>query len=284
MKKTRWLTLWIGTFVIGFSSASGARQSEDESAVKTIRNIAYTDAEDADDRKHKLDLYLPKDKKRFPVLMFVHGGAWSTGDKMLYGPGGHTFAKEGVGFACISYRLAPGATHPDQVEDVARAFAWLHRNISEYGGDPKRLFVSGHSAGGHLVALLALNEKYLKAHKLSSKDIAGVLPISGVYRIRENASGAFGTELKGWKDASPLDHVREGTPPWLILYAEKDYPNMPGDARQLYKGLKAKLNDAELLEIPDKNHITIILGVAMPGDKTAAAMLTFIRNHSKPRQ
>lgn len=253
----------------------------DDPNVKVIRDIAYHDGKDADAKKHKLDLYLPKDKKNFPVLMFVHGGAWRTGDKALYGKLGNAFAKEGIGTACISYRLAPGVKHPAQIEDVARALAWLHENIAKHGGDPNRLFISGHSAGGHLVALLALNEKYLKAHNLSSKDLAGVVALSGVYLIRGNMFEAFGTEPDGWKDASPLDHVRAGTPPWLIIYAQRDYPTLPQGAKSLHQALKEQNDNAELLEIPDKTHITIISSIGSDDDKTTAAMLQFLRAHAK---
>ncbi|HKI31232.1 MAG TPA: alpha/beta hydrolase fold domain-containing protein, partial [Gemmataceae bacterium] len=151
--------------------------------VKEVKDIAYYEGDDADPKKHKLDLFLPKGQKDFPVLIFVHGGAWVFGDRKMYGSLGNTFAKNGIGTVVISYRLTPQVQHPGHIEDVARAFAWTHENIGKYGGKADQIFVSGQSAGGHLTALLATNETYLKAHKLSLKDIKGAIPISGVYTI-----------------------------------------------------------------------------------------------------
>src|SRR5262245_21259620 len=119
-------------------------------------------------------------------MMFVHGGAWRSGQKEMYAALGETFAKQGVGTAVINYRLSSsGGTvkHPDHVKDVARAFAWVKENAARYGGDPEKLYISGHSAGGHLVALLATDEQYLKAEKCSAKDVRGVMALSGVYTI-----------------------------------------------------------------------------------------------------
>src|SRR5438132_7046995 len=129
--------------------------------VEVVKDLAYDTSKDADSNKHKLDLYLPKGQKDFPVLFFIHGGAWTSGDRRLYGALGHTFAKNGIGTVIISYRLTPQVQHPGHIEDVARAFAWTHQNIAKHGGRADQIFVSGHSAGGHLAALLVTNEKYL---------------------------------------------------------------------------------------------------------------------------
>jgi acetyl esterase/lipase len=151
--------------------------------VEAVKDVAYYEGDGADPKKHKLDLFLPKGHKDFPVLFFVHGGGWVMGDRKMYGRVGEVFAKNGVGTAVISYRLTPQVQHPGHVEDVARAFAWTHKNIGKYGGRADQIFVTGQSAGGHLTALLATDETYLKAHKLSLKDIKGAMPISGVYTI-----------------------------------------------------------------------------------------------------
>src|SRR5437762_5133670 len=135
--------------------------------VQVVRNIAYHDAPDFDDVRHRLDLYLPKGQKNFPVLFMVHGGAWIHGDKNhlgMYNMLGRTFARHGIGMASPNYRLSPQVQHPEHVRDVARAFAWVHKNIAKHGGLPGEIFVAGHSAGGHLVALLSTDETYLKEH------------------------------------------------------------------------------------------------------------------------
>ena len=151
--------------------------------VEVRKDIVYTDGDPADAAKHKLDLYLPKDKKNFPILVFVHGGTWRTGDRVMYAPFGDRFAKLGLGVVIPSYRLMPKNQHPAQIEDVAAAFAWAYKNAAQYGGDPKRIFLIGHSAGGHLAALLALDQEYLKKYDIPQGSIQGVAAISGVYDV-----------------------------------------------------------------------------------------------------
>src|SRR5260370_28515359 len=100
--------------------------------VKAIKDVPYYDGPDADKVKHKLDLYIPKDKENFPVFFFVHGGAWVHGDKNflnLYSSLGSYFAKHGIGVVVTNYRLSPGVKHPEHIKDLARAFAWTYQNI-----------------------------------------------------------------------------------------------------------------------------------------------------------
>src|SRR5262249_46346472 len=151
-----------------------------------IRDLAYYDGPDADPYRHRLDLFLPKGRKGFPVVVLVHGGAWIVGDNRccgLYSSVGEFLASQGIGAVLPNYRLSPQVKHPEHIHDVARAFGWTRNHISEYGGCPDKLFLAGHSAGGHLVALLATDEKYLKAQGLRTADIKGVIAVSGVYRI-----------------------------------------------------------------------------------------------------
>src|SRR5262249_5248660 len=150
---------------------------------------SYYDGEDADKNKHKLDLYLPKGKKDFPIMFFVHGGAWVSGDRNyfgIYSSIGQAFARNGIGAVVISYRPSPKVQHPEHIKDVARAFAWTHKNIGKHGGNPDAILLCGHSAGGHLVALLATDEGYLRSEGLTLKAIKGAIPMSGVYLITDN--------------------------------------------------------------------------------------------------
>jgi acetyl esterase/lipase len=137
-----------------------------------------------------LDVLAPAGAKGAPVVLFVHGGSWERGDKNFRGYRGVGRFLAGHGFVTvlINYRLSPAVRHPEHVKDVARAFAWTRRHVAEYGGDPERIFLAGHSAGGHLVTLLAADESYLKSPELKltaadSAAIKGVLSLSGVYRI-----------------------------------------------------------------------------------------------------
>jgi acetyl esterase/lipase len=157
-------------------------------AVKQVWGIAYYHGPDADARRQRLDLYLPKGLVDYPVVVLVHGGGWVMGDKRscgLYAAVGRFLASQGIGAVLPNYRLSPQVKHPEHVRDVARAVAWTHAHIGEHGGRPDQLFLAGHSAGGHLVALLTTDKQYLQAEGLGTDIVKGVIGVSGIYRIPE---------------------------------------------------------------------------------------------------
>ncbi|HVS40336.1 MAG TPA: alpha/beta hydrolase [Gemmataceae bacterium] len=196
--------------LLAFSAAPAAA---DDIPLQQTLDIPYSD----DSPLQALDVFAPKNAANRPVVLFVHGGAWMIGDKDtlgLYRGVGLWFAKQGAVAVCINYRLAPAAKHPDQVKDVARAFAWTRAHVRDYGGDPDRIFLCGHSAGGHLVSLLATDEAYLKdpALKLTDADRAalkGVMSVSGIYCIptQEQFNAMLDGMVKGLiqiSDHSPI--------------------------------------------------------------------------------
>lgn len=244
--------------------------------VEIHRDITYTDGahvdNDADAAKHKLDLYLPKGKTNFPVMVFYHGGSWRSGDRSNYPALGVKFAEAGIGVVIPSYRLMPKAPHPAQIEDAAAAFAWVYKNIAAQGGDASRIYIVGHSAGGHLVALLALDTKYLKKFDISDSAIHGVAALSGVYDVSHvNGFGEKGVE------ASPMQYLRPKAPPFLITYCEWDYQSLPKQARDFDAALKTKFVPSKLVYVAGESHISEIVDVIKDGDVTAAALLDFIK-------
>jgi acetyl esterase/lipase len=292
MNRLRWLLV---ICLLGLAIGPSARADDKTSVppktvsgvpVEVIKDQPYRTGKDADPAKNKLDLYLPRGKKDFPVLFFVHGGAWKAGDKKLYGRLGQMFAGHGIGTVIISYRLSPGVQHPAHIQDVARAFAWTHENIQRYGGRPDQIFVSGHSAGGHLVALLATDESYLKAEKLSIADIKGVIPISGVYTIPPSPrlKDAFGTDPEACRNASPLSHVKGKEPPFLVIYADKDMAMLDKSAERMHAALQKAKDEASILQVKDRTHVSIIVRIANEDDPAAKAILDFIANHTPHKQ
>jgi acetyl esterase/lipase len=250
-------------------------------AVKAVKDVTYYEGAGQDPRKHKLDLFLPVGLDGFPVLLFVHGGAWLHGDKDFYGfysALGRALAARGVGVVVTNYRLSPGVKHPEHVKDVARAFAWTHRNIAKHGGRPDSIFVSGHSAGGHLVSLLATDERYLRAEGLTTRALRGVIAISGVYNIAPRfLPVVFGTGPEAGPNASPLRHARAGLPPFLVLWADRDMAlcgRAPSEA--FVKALRNKGNSVEAREVAENNHYSIIIS-ARPDGTAGRALLGFIR-------
>jgi len=271
--------LMVTPIVPAYSAAVQAQ----EQAVTVINDIAYYEGPDADAKKHKLDIYTPKGLKDFPVVFFIHGGSWTSGDRKMYGNMGQMFASQGIGAVVISYRLSPAVAHPGHIEDVAKAFAWTHANIAKYGGRADRIFVAGHSAGGHLTSLLAANPEYLKKHNLSSKNIRGIIPISGVYDI---PAGMFPKIFIGTqeeiKNASPLKNLTAGGPPALVMYADQDYAGLDTLAK-LYTAKLGELKVPSTLElIKSRTHITIISKMMMSATDPASKLaLDFIRQNAK---
>jgi len=255
---------WIFTnpIMVGPPSNIVLPAGQTPSGVEEHADISYTKGEPADAAKHMLDLYLPQGKTGFPVLMFVHGGSWRTGDRSLYRALGERFARAGIGVAIPSYRLMPQNPHPAQIEDVAAAFAWVYRNIAQYGGDTSRIYVSGHSAGAHLVALLALDEKYLEKLGLERKSIAGVIAMSGVYNV-DNLSTflAANGDQSDKHDASPMAHAHSGAPPFWITYCQWDYFGLPRQARDFTSTLKKNFVSAEVSYVPGESHISEIVSL-----------------------
>jgi acetyl esterase/lipase len=164
--------------------------SERRYDVVRVQDVLYYNGEDADATRHRLDLFLPRGVSNYPVVLLVHGGVWVVGNNRcsgLYTSVGEFLASQGVAAALPNYRLSPGVKHPEHVKDVARAFAWVHSHIGKFGGSPDKVFLAGHSAGGHLVALLASDERYLKDVGEQTADVKGVITFSGVCDIPERS-------------------------------------------------------------------------------------------------
>jgi len=253
-----------------FSAPWRARQTAASQAA-VYQNIVYLDAPDADPKLNALDIYVPAGATNAPVLIFVHGGAWTLGDKSGVGSKPEAFNAAGYVFVSVNYRLAPEVQHPVYVQDVAAAIAWVYHHIASYGGDPERIFLLGHSAGAQLVALVATDETRLQVYGLDLGVIKGVVPLDGAgydipNRIHSSGSGiveeayqeAFGTDPAVWMDASPVYHVAAGKniPPFLLIYAgERE------DAVIQAETLAAALENAgvsvELFHAADKTHATV---------------------------
>ncbi len=245
-----------------------------QDSVRESKNLAYIEDEE---KKHKLNLFMPPGDKPAPVIVFIHGGAWKGGDRSTYAGLGHRFAERGIGFAAISYRLSPAVKHPEHVKDCARAFAWVASNIEKHGGDPRRLFVMGHSAGGHLAALLALDPKYLAEVKIEPSTIKGVIPMSGPYVIPplpEDAPGilrifpeAFGSDKEVCVDASPITHVKNLKAPMLVLTEMDDNLKVRPSMVAFKKAIeKEGVKGAEFVDAEGRNHNTIIANMFQKAD------------------
>jgi len=255
------------------------REKSVEFEVEKHADMAYRTDKEADPVRHKLDLYVPVGAKNYPLIVYVHGGAWKTGSKNLYVGLGRALARHGIGVAVINYRLSPKVKHPAHAEDVARAFAWVRTNIPKYGGDPDLITLMGHSAGGHLVSLIATDPSFLKLEELEPSQIRGVITVSGVYQIEptsELTMPASGSDADLCKKASPLTHVEGKHPPFLIAYAEHDYEHFDRMAMNFHAALEKHKTPATLIKLMHRNHISEIVSILSDDDALNQAVRKFV--------
>ena len=263
--------------------------------------------EDCQGQKHRLDLYLPP-TRNWPMFIFVHGGSLNSGDKCfrvcgadVYGNIGRFYASRGIGVAVINYRLQPQVTWRDQVDDVARATAWMYTHAANYGGDRTRLFVGGHSAGAQLAARVALDPKPLQRHGLTPAIVKGVIAVSGAgFDLRDEETYELGRNLHlyesrfrcgdptdQWKtDASPITFVTPAAPPFLIMHCQGDPKALQRQSNLLHNALRENAVESELLVLPGENHCRIVLALSRADKAAAPAIRGFIQksDHTQPSE
>src|ERR1700726_127116 len=258
------------------------------------RNIPY--AEPAHERQ-VLDVYALPNAKNLPVVFWVHGGGWQTGDKTSVQIKPQVFVDKGFVFVSTSYRLLPGVDMGTIVRDIAKSIHWVHDHIADYGGDPKRLFIMGHSAGAQLAALVCIDDRYLKAEGLSLAIIKGCVPVDGdtydVPAIIETAETRwrvhglpkakfghrekFGNDPAKHRDFSAVMHVSKdkGIPPFLILHVA-GHPDTTAQALRLGNVLKDAGLPATVFAAPETTHTKINADLGKPDDPATKALFEFL--------
>lgn len=255
-------------------------------------NIPYTTAHDP---LRTLDIYSPANAHGDPLVIYVHGGEWSKGDKTEVSFKPKFFNENGIIFVSINYRLSPAATHPAQVDDLASAVRWVKDHASDYGGDSRNIFVMGHSAGCHLVTLLGLDPRPLATVGLKPSDLQGVISWSGgafdlVDKVHSGGMYAhyiratFGDKESQWLDASPVEHVGESQPmpPFLIVSGEQDKPASIEACNHLANLIHVAGGTVQQATLPGKDHFNADYKLGAPGDDSGQLLLKFI--HGLPRQ
>ena len=259
-----------------------------------IRDVPYPGAAKGD-RRRSLDLYQPSDRaSKPPLVIFVHGGFWLLDDDTYrIGSGfAESLVREGVAVALLRYRLAPAARHPAQAEDVAAGIALLVRQAERYGYDSKRIFLSGHSAGGHLAALVALDPAYLARHQLTPAVLAGVIPFSGIYDLslrpgiaddqRDATERTFGKDPGVLEQASPIRHVSGAAPPFLLLGAQSDFPEFLPDMKRFFDALtRAGHQSVERWILPRLDHFSLVR-LDDPDNAVRFLVLDFVKAKPMP--
>jgi acetyl esterase/lipase len=186
------------------------------------------------DMEPRLDVYSPAEGEEHPVLIFVHGGSWKSYDKNLFAPVATRFLPEQMVVVIPDYTLYPDAGYEQMAHEVAAALSWTLDNIDQYGGNPQRVVVAGHSAGAHLAGLAIMNPRFLATYGHSSDEICGYVGLSGVYDVQaefdywqargstpELILGVMGGE-QNFDIASPIHYVRADLQPVLLIHGDKD--------------------------------------------------------------
>ena len=240
-------------------------------------NLPYVaaTAPDFDAQRHRLDVYAPNERLPAgrPVVLFIHGGSWNSGSKdvFIYKAIGRRLARQGIVGVVISYRLSPQVHVPEQAADCARALAWTVQHIKEYGGDPARVYVMGHSAGGGLAGLLAADDSLLARHGLPRNPVRGAimddpagLDMYTYLKRREYGDEdeyliPFTHDPAVWRENSALYHLHAGSPPFVFFIGGKTYPSISSSAARVRDRLRALGQPPHYQVLPGKHHIPMVL-------------------------
>ena len=226
---------------------------------KTLEDIHYVSEEDLKDEYKKercvLDIYYPINKKNFSTIVWFHGGGLKAGNKYIP----EQLKNRGHAIVAVNYRFSPKVKSPAYIEDAAASVAWVFNNIAKYGGDKSKIFVSGHSAGGYLSSMIALDKKYLRKHNIDANDIASVIPFSGHaithFTIREER-GIEGTRAI-IDEMAPLYHVRNDASPYLMITGNREIELLGRYEENAYMLRMMKIighSDSRLFELDGYDH------------------------------
>lgn len=244
-----------------------------------------------------LDIYSPDGAKDLPVVFWIHGGGWQTGDKTDVQIKPRVFCERGFVFVSTNYRLLPDVEMDVLTRDVAQSLGWVHKNISQHGGDPNRIFVMGHSAGAQLAALLCIDHRYLEAEGVAFDVLKGCVPVDGdtydlppiilTAEFRQVVYGQplptfghrqkFGNDPRKHIDFSAVTHVAKGKgiPPFLILHVA-GHPDTTAQARRLGSVLQDAEIPATVFGARETTHNKLNADLGLPDDPATHELLKFL--------
>ncbi len=239
--------------------------------------------------EQQLNIFAPR-RKTYPrdVIVFIHGGNWNSGRKGQYNIIGKHWAKRGLVYVIIDYPLSPAANFRDMAIASARSVKWVKDSISKYGGNPDRIFVSGHSAGGHLASLISLDDHYFKDLGIENP-IAGTILIDAAgldmygYLKDEKFSKddtyfkTFTGNPENWKDASPLYHLHKNMPPMVIHQGGKTYPSIIKSTATFVKALDEFAPETPFYIQKSKKHVPMITQYLNPWNRRFKKIIRYMK-------
>ena len=254
-----------------FTLLAAAVTAREMPSIVTLTNIAYYGEqalEQADDYQRsqcRLDLRYPAEREDFSTVVWFHGGGLTGGTRHFIDLG-----DPGIAIVTASYRLSPNAQHPAYLEDAAAAVAWTLRNIHRYGGDTNKVFVSGHSAGGYLAALVGMDPRWLAAHGLSHQQLAGLIPVSAQVTTHfhvKKLRGDTGHQYRPMIDEfAPLHYCASNLPPICLVLGDRkiEFKSRVEENDLMAVSLRnVGHRDVEFHELSGLDHGTCVTG-AMP--------------------
>lgn len=257
-----------------------------EGSVK--RDVRYRTVEGVEARHTSLDIHRPGVAGPSPVLVYVHGGGWRRGDKSAVHGKAEYFTSHGWVFVSVNYRLLPAGRHPANVEDVAFALAWVQEHIEAHGGSRSEIFLLGHSAGAHLAALVATDDRHLRKAGADLSLLQGCIPLDtnaldlprhmeGLGRRPSLYREVFGEDPAAWKDASPFHFIapEKHVPPFLLVVAANNASKL-AQARAMAEALGEAGVRAEMHRAPERTHGTLNRLLGTDGDATTQAVARFL--------
>ena len=259
-----------------FYDKAEAMTDETRRRVPNHLDLAY-----GKDPKQRLDVYEAArgsaPREGGAVFIFLHGGGFREGDRRQYGYVAGALAPKGIVTVVPSYRLLP-EHYPAQAHDTEAVVAWVHANISRFGGSPARIYVGGHSAGAIMSTFAALKRDWMGQRHLPADVIKGVVAVSGPYDLRQ-ASGFVADYLPdpaSRADASPLLHVAAGAPPMLVAFGSLEAPYAKGSPEFVDALVRAGV-DARLIPLAGMQHDATALSLGQADGAVVRAMLALMQ-------
>ena len=262
-------------------------------AQRLTRDVPYGTVHE----RQVLDVHAPAGAKNLPVVLWIHGGGWQTGDKSMVALKPKAFMDAGLVFVSINHRLLPSVEMEAITSDVAKALGWVHKNIAIHGGDPRRVLVMGHSSGGQLAALMCTDDRLAKSEGFSLTIIKGCVPVDAdtfdipaIIEVAEARARVhdlplptyghrmkFGDDPAKHRDFSAVTHIaaNKGIPPFLILHIA-GHPDTGAQARRLAAVLERAGISAKVVAGREATHASINDNIGAPNDPVTTALFAFV--------
>lgn len=234
----------------------------DFSFSKEVEIIEHTNIAYGENLKHSLDVVSSENCIGSPILLFVHGGSWRWGQKDYHRAIGKQFARNGVVFVSINYRLYPEVRFPEFPRDLARAIFWVRQNVERFGGNKKKIFLIGHSAGAHNACLVAMDEKYLNEFGGNLNWIKGVIPMACPFEFDPTKEFLYRDLFPNEKDINTLMpmgiEIKNKLPPFFIMHGKFD-PILPeNQVYEFAEKIKDFGGEAEVRIYSSHGHFSLV--------------------------